>query len=103
MASASSRALPIEQFVCGTPRREGKWKTHLPDTRIGSCLWHSLQMASASSQAQTIEQFVCGTPRRERKWQAHLLDTCLQSRLWHYLQMASVSSHQDQDQFVCWM
>ena len=34
----------------------------LPDTRIGSCLWHSHQMASTSSQVQAMEQFVCGMP-----------------------------------------
>src|SRR6266571_2283860 len=90
--SASSQARTMEQFVCGTPRRERKWQAHLLDTRIRSGLWLSHQMASASSQAQTIKQFVCGTPRRERQRKAHLLDTTLGSGLWHSLQMASGSS-----------
>src|SRR6266702_2264840 len=38
MASASSQALSIEQFACGTPRRERKWQAHSPDTRIQSGL-----------------------------------------------------------------
>src|SRR6266702_2620489 len=81
MASALSQALPTEEFVCGTPRRERLWQAHLPDTRIRSGLWHSRQMANASSQARTIEQFVCGTPRREKRRQVHLLDTRLRSGL----------------------
>src|SRR6266702_4228844 len=69
MASASSQARTISQFVCGTPRRERQWQAHLLDTRRRSRLWHSRRMASASSQALSLElsmeQFVCGTPRRE--------------------------------------
>src|SRR6266702_3787611 len=67
MASASSQARTIEQFVCGTPRRERRRQAHLLDTRFRSGLWHSRQMASASSQALGIVQFVCGTPQQE-KW-----------------------------------
>ncbi len=87
MASASSQAVSMEEFVCGTPLRERQRQAHLLDTRIRSRLWHSHQMASASSQARkmeqfflwhsrqmvsassqarTMEQFVCGTPLRER-------------------------------------
>src|SRR6266702_316572 len=101
MASASSQAPKIEQFVCGTPPRERQRQSHLLDTRVGSCLWHSRQMASASSQARTIEQFVCGTSRRERQQQGHLLDTWIRSSLWYSRQMVSALSHQDMDQFVC--
>src|SRR6266702_3146159 len=100
MASASSQALPIKQFVCGTPRRERQRQAHLPDTRIGSGLWHSLQMASALCQARTIEKFVCGMLLLERQRQAHLLDTRIRSCLWHYPQMTSTSSHQNADQFA---
>src|SRR6266702_4537068 len=67
IASASFQALPIKQFVCGTPRQERQRQAHLLDTRLRSCLWHSRFVASASSQARTIEQFVCGTPRPERQ------------------------------------
>src|SRR6266702_1080769 len=101
MASASSQALSMEQFVCGMPRRERQRQARLLDKRLWSSLWHSLQMASASSQALTMEQLVCGTPRRERQRQARLLDTRIGYRLWHSLQMASASSHQDLDQYVC--
>src|SRR6266702_3075671 len=102
MASASSQARTIEQFVCGTPRRERQRQARLLDTRIRSYLWHSLQMAIASSQALMIEQFVCGTPQRERQTQARLLDTRIRSCLWHSLQMASASSQAlTIEQFVC--
>src|SRR6266702_534271 len=55
MASASSQARMMEQFVCGTPLRERQRQAHLLDTRGWSGLWRSRQMASASSQALTIE------------------------------------------------
>src|SRR6266702_1757197 len=74
MASGSSQARTMKQFVCGTPRLDTRWQAHSLDTRMGSILWDSRQMASASSQARTMEQFVCGTPRLETRWQAHLLD-----------------------------
>ncbi len=38
MASVSSQAHTIEQFVCGTPRQERKRQARLLDTRIGSGL-----------------------------------------------------------------
>src|SRR6266702_714342 len=99
MASASSQALRIEQFVCGTPRQERQW-ARLPDTRIGSGLWHSRQMASASSQARRIEQFVCGSSQVDGQRQTHLLDTWTRSDLWHSPKMTSALSHQNADQFA---
>src|SRR6266702_1298518 len=101
MATASSQARKIEQFVCGTLQRERRRQAHLLDTRMEAGLWHSLRMACASSQARTIEQFVCGTPLRERRMQAHLLDTWIRSSPWHSRQMVSAFSHQDMGQFVC--
>src|SRR6266702_202372 len=106
MASASSQALPMKQFVCGTPRPERRWQARLQDTHLWSYLWHSRQMASASSQDLTMKRFVCGTPRRERQWQAHLLDIWSRSRLWHSRRMASASSQAlslelSMEQFVC--
>ncbi len=58
MASGSSQARTMEQFVCGTPRLDTRWQAHSLDTGIRSCLWDSRQMASGSSQARTMEQFV---------------------------------------------
>src|SRR6266702_3385156 len=101
MANGSSQARTMEQFVCGTPPRERQWQAHLPDTRLWSYLWHSLQMVGASSQARTIGKFVCGKPLQERQRQARLLDTRIRSRMWHYRQMVSALSHQYMDQFVC--
>src|SRR6266702_4557940 len=100
MASASSQARKIKQFVCGTPRLERTWRAHLLDT-IWSRVWHSRQMVSTSSQAQKIEESVRGTSQRERKWRPHLLDTSIQSSPWHSPQLASALSRQDKDRFVC--
>src|SRR6266702_2391670 len=99
MASASSQARKIEQFVCGTPRQERQW-ARLPEDRIRSGLWHSRQIASASSQARTIELFVCGSSQVDGQRQTHLLDTWTRSGLWHSPQMTSASSHQNADQFA---
>ncbi len=41
IATASSQARTIEQFVCGTLRRERQREAHLRDTCMGSTLWHS--------------------------------------------------------------
>src|SRR6266702_4661894 len=102
MASASSQARAIEQFMCGTPRRERQQQARLLDTRIRSGLWHSRQMASASSQARRIEQFVCGTLLREGQWRTRLLATRIRSSPWHSRQMASASSQAlSIEQFVC--
>src|SRR6266702_4727014 len=101
MASASSQALLIEQFVCGTPRRDRQMQAHLLGTQIWSGLWRSRQMAGALSQARKMDQFVCGTPLlRERLRQAHLLDTWIQSSPWHSRLMVSAFSHQDMGRFV---
>src|SRR6266702_346398 len=100
MANASSQALRIEQFVCGTPLRERQWRARLLDTLILSGLWHSRQMASASSQARKIKQFVCGSSQVDGQRQTHLLDTSTRSRLWHSPQMTSTSFHQNADQFA---
>src|SRR6266581_706575 len=101
MASVSSQARKMEQFVCGTPQLERKWQAYLLDTCLRSGLWYSRQMASASSQARMMEQFVCGTPRQERQRRAHLTDTRIRSCLWHSRQMVSTLSHQDVGQFIC--
>src|SRR6266702_625637 len=102
MASGSSQARMMEQFVCGTPGLETWWQAHSLDTRIGSRLWDSRQMASGSSQALPIEQFVCGTPGLETWWGAHSLDTRIRSDLWDSRQMASRSSQaRSIEQFVC--
>src|SRR6266702_3106097 len=79
MASASSQALPTEEFVCGTPRQERRRQAHLLDILIRSGPWLSRQMASTTSQARPMKQFVCGMPLRERRRQAHLMDTRLRS------------------------
>src|SRR6266446_2547930 len=57
MATTSSQALSIEQFVCGMPRQERQWQVHSLDTEVRSTLWHSPPMAITSSQARMIEQF----------------------------------------------
>src|SRR6266403_1458293 len=104
MATTSSQARTIEQFVCGMPRRVRRWHALSLDTRIQSGLWHSRLMVTTSSQARTIEQFVCGMPRRERQWQALSLDTQIGSTLWHSHQMATTLSRARRiEQFECQM
>src|SRR6266403_4371170 len=104
MATTSSQALPMEQFVCGMPRRERRWQALSLDTRIRSGLWDSRPMATTSSQARKMKQFVCGMPRPERWWQALSLDTCIGSGLWHSRPMATTSSQAlSIEQFVCGM
>src|SRR6266702_1358415 len=101
MASVSSRARRIIQFVCGTPLWERQSQARLLDTRIKSSLCPSRQMASALSQARKIEQAVCGSSQVHGQRQALLLDTWIQSTLSHSRQMVSASSHQNADQFAC--
>src|SRR6266702_1324515 len=64
MASGSSQARTMEQFVCGTPRLETRWQAHLLDKRIRSPPRDSRQIASGSSR-QEISPFKCWMIRQK--------------------------------------